>query len=64
MKFDINVGKTDSMIRMGVGGLLVLLALTGVIGAWGWIGLLPIATGYFKTCPAYSVLKMNTCEKA
>jgi hypothetical protein len=40
----------------------LLLALTGTIGAWGWIGVLPLATGLMKTCPAYSLLGINTCK--
>lgn len=65
MKFEVNVGKKDAMIRMGVGGLLVLLAVFNVVGLWGFvIGAILAATGYFKTCLGYSLLKMNTCEKA
>ena len=65
MKFEVNVGKKDAMIRMGVGALFVLLSLLGVVGIWGLVvGLILAATGYFKSCLAYSLLKMNTCEKA
>lgn len=64
MNLETNVGKTDGMIRMGVGALLILLAIGGVIGIWGFvIGAVLAATGYFKKCPGYSVIKMNTCEK-
>jgi hypothetical protein len=37
------------------------MAITGTIGAWGWIGVVPLATGLLKTCPVYSLLGMNTC---
>ena len=30
---------------------------------WGWIGLIPLATAIFGTCPVYSLLGMNTCKK-
>jgi cytoskeletal protein RodZ len=40
-----NVGKTDKMVRIGIGVLLIVLAVTGTIGAWGWIGVIPLATG-------------------
>jgi hypothetical protein len=64
MKLETNVGKNDAMIRMGVGALLLLLAIAGVVGTWGFvIGAVLAATGYFKKCPGYSVMKMNTCEK-
>ncbi|NCW86826.1 MAG: DUF2892 domain-containing protein, partial [Oxalobacteraceae bacterium] len=40
-----NVGETDRALRVFVGVLLILLSLLNVIGPWGWLGLLPIATG-------------------
>ena len=57
-----NVGGIDKVLRIAVGILLILLALTGTIGAWGWIGVLPLATGLFNFCPAYKLLGMNTCK--
>lgn len=56
-----NIGTTDRAIRFAVGALLILLALTGVIGAWGWIGVIPLATAFVSFCPAYRLLGMNTC---
>jgi hypothetical protein len=32
-----------------------------MIGVWGWIGVVPLLTGIFKFCPAYTMLGMNTC---
>lgn len=57
----INVGGADRILRIVVGLLLILLAATGQVGAWGWIGIVPLATGLMKTCPLYSMLGMNTC---
>ena len=57
----INVGGADRILRIVVGLILILLAATGQVGAWGWIGIVPLATGLMKTCPLYSVLGMNTC---
>lgn len=56
-----NVGGIDRILRIAIGALLILLAITGTIGAWGWLGLIPLATGIFRTCPLYSVIGMNTC---
>jgi hypothetical protein len=28
---------------------------------WAWIGVVPLATGLLKICPAYSLLGINTC---
>lgn len=38
------------------------LSFTGVIGLWGLIGVVPLATGVFRFCPAYPLLGINTCK--
>ncbi|MGR2739585.1 YgaP family membrane protein [Billgrantia sp. Q4P2] len=43
--------------------MLIGLALTGAMGAWGWIGVLPLATGLFNFCQVYSLLGINTCKR-
>lgn len=55
-----NVGAKDKIARIGIGGLVTLLAGTGYIGPWGFIGLIPLVTGLMGTCPAYTVLGINT----
>ena len=62
MNISINVGSTDRWLRVGVGVALIALTLLGVIGAWGWLGLVAIATGVFRYCPAYALLGKNTCQ--
>lgn len=57
-----NVGTIDRVLRIVAGLVLILLAATGTIGIWGWIGLLPLATGVFRFCPAYPLLGINTCS--
>jgi len=57
-----NVGTVDRMLRILVGLVLIGLAATGRIGAWGWIGVLPVVTGLVRVCPAYSVLGIKTCR--
>ncbi|XGA79180.1 DUF2892 domain-containing protein [Halomonas sp. CH40] len=57
-----NVGGIDKIARIAIGALLIVLALTGTIGVWGWIGVVPLATGLLNTCPAYSLLGINTCK--
>ena len=58
-----NVGGIDRILRITVGAVLVILAITNVIGTWGWIGLVPMATGIFRFCPAYPLLGIKTCKK-
>jgi hypothetical protein len=56
-----NVGSIDRALRVVVGLVLIGLTLAGMIGAWGWIGIIPVATGLFSFCPLYTLLGMNTC---
>lgn len=56
-----NVGGVDKILRMVFGVLLIGLALFGIIGPWGWIGVLPVASGLFKFCPLYTLLGFSTC---
>ncbi|SFC21253.1 Protein of unknown function [Marinospirillum celere] len=57
-----NVGGIDKTLRIVVGALLIVLALTGAIGVWGWIGVIPLATGLVGTCPAYLPFGIKTCK--
>lgn len=56
-----NIGTIDRVLRILVGVVLIALAVTDTIGWWGWIGVVPLITGLVRTCPAYSVLGMNSC---
>jgi hypothetical protein len=57
-----NVGSLDRALRIAAGAILILLALAQMIGPWGWIGIVPLLTGVFRFCPAYSVLGIRTCK--
>ena len=56
-----NVGTIDRTLRILAGLVLIALAATGTVGWWGWLGVIPLLTGVFRTCPAYSMLGVNTC---
>jgi len=56
-----NEGTIDRAIRVIVGITLIALAATGMVGMWGWIGILPLLTGVIGYCPSYSILGINTC---
>jgi hypothetical protein len=60
--FSTNVGSFDRVLRVTAGLVLIALALFGVIGWWGYLGLVPLLTGVFATCPAYSLLGVRTCS--
>lgn len=56
-----NVGGIDRMTRIAAGAVLVGLAATGTVGLWGWLGLVPLATGLVGWCPPYAIFGWNTC---
>jgi Protein of unknown function (DUF2892) len=56
-----NVGTVDRFIRVVAGLALILLAVLGKIGVWGYIGIVPLATGLFRFCPAYFPFGFTTC---
>ena len=56
-----NVGGIDRILRIVVGLVLVGLAATGSVGWWGWLGLVPLATGLLGWCPPYAIFGFNTC---
>lgn len=60
-----NVGGIDRILRIVVGLALVAWALGLIPGvaasAWGYLGLIPLATAVFSYCPAYSIIGVNTC---
>ena len=59
MKF--NVGTIDRVIRIVAGAALIGVAAAGLVGWWGYIGVVPLVTGLFKFCPAYALIGVNTC---
>jgi hypothetical protein len=61
MNITPNVGSTDKIARIAVGAILILLALFGTIGWWGWIGVVLLASGLMNWCPAYTLFGINTC---
>ena len=56
-----NEGGLDRILRVVVGLVLIGLVLNGTIGAWGWVGLVPLATGAIGWCPLYTLFGWNSC---
>ncbi len=56
-----NVGGIDRVLRITTGLALIALAVTGTVGPWGWIGVVPLATAALGYCPLYTVLGINSC---
>ncbi len=57
-----NVGTVDRVIRVATGLALIAASLLGYIGVWGWVGVVPLATGLFRFCPAYLPFGLSTCS--
>ena len=60
-----NVGTLDRIARVIIGIALIAFALgyiaPGTSWAWvGWIGVVPLLTAAFATCPAYSIVGCST----
>jgi len=56
----VNVGTIDRILRIVAG--LALIAWVAFFNGpvWAWIGVVPLATGIFGICPAYSLLGFKT----
>lgn len=58
----LNIGGAERVIRIVAGLALIGLAATGTVGWWGWLGVVPLATGAIGWCPPYALLGINTCS--
>jgi len=56
-----NEGTVDRALRVVAGLALIGLAATNTVGAWGYIGIVPLLTGAIGMCPVYTLLGINTC---
>ncbi|MBV5322661.1 MAG: DUF2892 domain-containing protein [Ilumatobacteraceae bacterium] len=56
-----NVGGIDRMLRIIAGLALIILAATGTIGPWGWLGVIVLATGLVGICMPYKLFGFSTC---
>jgi len=59
-----NVGGADRIARIIIGLVLIALGVTGVIGWWGLIGVVVLATGIVRVCPAYLPFRFSTLKKS
>ncbi len=56
-----NVGGFDRPLRVIIGIILIALVFVGPQTPWGWLGIIPLATGLLGFCPLYKILGVNTC---
>ena len=55
-----NIGVFDRWLRLFVGATLILLVFVGPRTPWGWLGLIPLATGLVGYCPMYRMMGWST----
>jgi len=62
--FSKNVGGIDRILRIAVGLVAIAVALFSghEMAVWGWIGVVPVATGLIGWCPAYLPFGLRTCK--
>lgn len=54
-----NVGKTDRILRI-IAGLAIIIGGIYFQNWWGAVGIVPIATGLLRWCPAYLPFGIKT----
>lgn len=55
-----NVGTIDRILRIALGLILIALVFIGPKTPWGWVGIVPLLTGFVSFCPLYTLLGLNT----
>ena len=60
-----NVGGLDRAVRVIAGVVLLAMFFMYPDASWRYftlIGVIPLLTGLFGTCPLYSILGLSTCR--
>jgi hypothetical protein len=56
----LNIGRTDRALRAVLGVIALGLVFTGPRTAWGYVGILLLATAAIGFCPLYAMIGFNT----
>ena len=59
----VNEGAVDRAGRVVLGLALLGLVFFGPHTPWGWVGLVPLATGVVGVCPLYAPFRLSTCAR-
>lgn len=57
-----NESSTDRMLRVLLGVVVLSLVFIGPKTPWGWLGIVPLATGALGFCPLYRLVGISTCR--
>lgn len=55
-----NVGGIDKIVRIILGAVLVVLAAMGIVGWWGYLGVILLITGFINFCPLYRLIRFSS----
>jgi hypothetical protein len=59
--FAVNEHPVERVLRVALGVALLAMAFVGPKTPWGFLGVVPLATGLLGNCPLYSVFGFSTC---
>ena len=59
-----NVDGIDRALRIVVGLAMIGATVFHLLPIWGWIEVVPLATGLIGWCPAYLPFGFKTCKPA
>lgn len=59
--FPANEHTVERVLRVLLGLGILSLAFVGPKTPWGYLGLIPLATGLLGSCPLYTLLGLSTC---
>lgn len=57
----VNEHPLERVLRVVLGLALLALVFVGPHTPWGWLGLVPLATGLIGSCPLYTLFGLSTC---
>lgn len=57
-----NIHNIERIVRVIVGLGIISLVFIGPQSAWGWLGVIPVATGIIGWCPPYALFGFSTCK--
>ena len=57
-----NIGSSERVVRIVAGAVVLSLAFVGPRTPWGYLGIIPLATGLIGWCPPYALFGISTCK--
>jgi hypothetical protein len=62
--FPRNEHAVERVLRVALGAGLLAIAFVGPKTPWGFVGIIPLATGLLGSCPLYTLFGFSTCPTA